>query len=147
MRKCEITVYDYGSIMHPIPRNQKPKAYKVMANCVNGPEGVFAVFEHESFPKDCVGTANGDDGHWWFIGYKHKGWINGIIAAYQGIEQETLFNAGERKEAEKLLDELINWADEGIDHVGSYNGQGREAEAKGMYSDAEDALRHKIRGK
>lgn len=146
MQKCKIKVWDYGSIMHPIPRDQEPKCYEVVANCVNGKEGVFAVFEHPSFTEDNIGTAEGDDGHWIFTGQVHKAWIDGIVAAYQGVERETPPLDGERKEMEGLLDLLIEQAEEGIDNVGSFNGRGSEARAKAMFSDTEDALRHKIRG-
>lgn len=146
MKRCKIKVYDYGSILHPIPRNQMPVCYEVEANCVGGEEGVFAVFEHPSFPEGCVGLAGGDDGHWWLTDKIHKSHIKGIIAAYQGIEVEEPVTEGDRKEMEKLLNDLMMWVGEAIEHVGSYNGRGRETEAKSMVSDPEDALMAKIRG-
>ena len=85
MRLCWITVYDYfngGSILHPIPDGQKPKAYKVKAWCVGGDEGIFAVFKHKDFPN-CTCYAQGDDGHWWFVGRHHEHWTPEIIEAFQ----------------------------------------------------------------
>lgn len=82
MRLCDITVYDYGSVLHPIPGDQKPKAYRVKAWCVGGDTGIFAVFRHRSFPG-CTCYAQGDDGHWWLSGRHHGHWTPEIAEAFQ----------------------------------------------------------------
>jgi len=85
MEKTRIKIYNYHSghsIMHPIRPNEKPKVYDVEAYCVGGEEGVFATFEHPSFPPNCIGYAQGDDGHWWFAGLINRHWLPGIVEAF-----------------------------------------------------------------
>jgi hypothetical protein len=85
MRRCKITVWNHfsgGSVLHPLSKNEKPKAYKVNAWCVGGDTGIFAVFKHKDFPG-CTCYAQGDDGHWWFVGRHDAHWTPEYVKAFQ----------------------------------------------------------------
>jgi len=149
MRKCRIDVYDYGTAMQPLPRDQRPKCYTVDANCVGGKEGVLATFQHPDLPDDCFGIAKGDDGSWSLIATFHKGWIKEMLLGLHSTQYDMELGdiSKERGELADMLEAVIDAAKEGIEHVGSYNGQGREAEAKSMLIEPADALFNRIRGK
>lgn len=49
----------------------------VNAFCVNGNDGVFAVFRIPIDPE-LVGFANGDDGHWQISSVFHEVWLKNI---------------------------------------------------------------------
>ena len=81
MRQCRITVYNY--------RNEHGAPFKlnVIAQCVGGDTGVFAVFTMPRHPN-LIGIAGGDDGHWQLEGVHGRAWIDSIIAAYQAVKSE-----------------------------------------------------------
>ncbi len=90
MDKQRITVYNYfdgHSVLHR-KKNEMPDAYEVDAYCVGGENGVFATFNHPSFPPNCIGYAQGDDGHWWLVGVKHKDWLPEMTEAFTRISEE-----------------------------------------------------------
>jgi hypothetical protein len=93
-RKCKITVYNYHSgfsVMHPKEENKLPEVYDVEAWCVGGDEGIFAVFPHPT-RKDSVMYAEGDDGHWWFVGTCGNSWVHKIIHAFtEYVKQEKIY--------------------------------------------------------
>ena len=57
-----------------------PKELDVQAVCVDGIEGVYAVFQHPIIPN-WVCTAHGDDGYWTLSNIFDKQWLQGHIDA------------------------------------------------------------------
>lgn len=80
MRKANITVFDYENKIG----KGKNHFYEVEAYCVNGDEGVFAIFTFERF----ICLASGDDGHWWILNVYDKAWLPDIKEALDKITHD-----------------------------------------------------------
>ena len=89
----KITVYDYfsgGSILHPLDKGEKSKHYFIIAWCVGGKDGIFAVFKDPRYPsQDITAYAQGDDGHWWFAGRHDRSWTAEIAEAFNRRTKHT----------------------------------------------------------
>lgn len=76
MRKCKITVWNYGDFFGSGGRNKEasPISYEVEAHCVGGDEGILAFF----FLDNWFCVAKGDDGHWWMSYFCDGHWAKEI---------------------------------------------------------------------
>lgn len=74
MRMCKITVYNYHN------EHGAPFKMTVNAQCVDGDEGVFAVFRMPNYP-DRIGIAWGDDGHWQLAAVYGESWVDKMVEA------------------------------------------------------------------
>jgi len=62
------------------------KCFDVLAWCVGGKEGVFALFINE---EDLICEAHGDDGHWELVGKFDRYWLDEIADVVDSVITKT----------------------------------------------------------